>query len=73
LSSPLPQHPIGEKTEHRFEHLQQHMHLSLSTVGAAKPTCEIAPTGQTVMVGQVWFCGQSSFLITIMVDSSMPF
>lgn len=64
-SSPLPQQPIGENTEHRFVHLQQQMHFSLSTAGAAKPICEMAPTGQCCKVGHGWFWGQSSFRMTI--------
>jgi hypothetical protein len=29
-SSPFPQHPIGENTEHRFVHLQQQIYFLLS-------------------------------------------
>jgi hypothetical protein len=50
-SGPFPQQPIGVNTAHRLVHLQQQMHFSFSTVGAANPSCEMAPTGHTGMVG----------------------
>ena len=48
--------PIGQK----LEHFPQRMHLAWSTVGALKPFCDSAPTGQTRTEGQGWFCGQRS-------------
>lgn len=38
-------------------HFPHWMHLSISTVGALKPSCDSAPTGQTLIDGQAWFWG----------------
>lgn len=38
-----------------------------SMVGALKPSCLMAPTGQTERLGQRWFWGQNSGLVTIMM------
>ena len=51
-SGPPSQQPIGVNTAQLLTHLQQQMHFSLSTVGAANPSWDMAPTGQAGSVGQ---------------------
>ena len=46
--------PMGQ----RWTHCPQSMHFSSSTVGASTPFCFSASTGQALMAGQRWFCGQ---------------
>ena len=71
-SGPFSQQPMDANTAQLLTHLQQHMHFSLSTVGALKPSCEMAPTGQSGNVGHAWFCGHSSLRMTIISASYMP-
>lgn len=56
---------MAMNAEQRFVHLQQQMHFWSSITGAPKPTWLMAPTGHCLTMGQGWFCGQNSCLMTI--------
>ena len=41
-------------------HFPHSMHSASSINGNPFPVCDIAPTGQTDVIGQRWFCGHAS-------------
>jgi hypothetical protein len=45
-----------------FAHFPHSIHSVSSITGKPNPSCEIAPTGQIVVTGQRWFCGQAKGL-----------
>jgi hypothetical protein len=46
-----------------FVHLPHSVHLASSIIGKPYPSCEIAPAGQTLVIGQRWFWGQAEGFI----------
>jgi hypothetical protein len=53
-----------------FAHLPHSMHVVSSITGKPYPSCEIAPTGQTRVIGQWWFCGHAKgFIVRAIVDN----
>jgi len=48
-----------------FAHLPHSMHNVLSITGNPYSVCDIAPTGQTLINGQRWFCGHAKGFMLI--------